>query len=628
MTMKHSPKYMLIIMGLLILIAGYMQYSINQSTKALKNSEITKATQYAERIATYLIKNTSIALTECLEKNPNKRDQLNHILRAFKTEDFKNLFVLEKGTGENFRFLLDSATEESAEFHEPFIPESQEFIHIYNSQKAKIIEQKGSVEEVWLSLLYPIRRNNKTEGLLVMDLSESYGNHIKNFNSPIHNTVLLLQAFTLLSILFLAYSLYSSYKMRKEILIDPLTGAYTKIYRREFFEEENINNHDLILMDIDKFRRINDRVGRENANNILKEYIDHIKTLLPDKAKIVRNDGAEFLIILPKSELSLPSFAQSLYDNIQTKRYLKDDNVITLSITMCAAVTSEKIDTFYEMEHILDSKLLEIKSRGKEHLSILNDISNEDIKYKNIDNIKSAIDKKQLTCIYQPIYHTKSKKIVKYEALVRIIDKDSNKLIPPYYFIDMIKESVYYIRLSKVVINSAFELLKQYPSAEISINIDLVDLYNEEMMALIRQELFHNKDLANRLTFEILEHHEITNFDRVDFIFKQLRSYGSQIAIDDFGSGYANFTYLAKLDIDILKIDASLVLALEDHHNERAKSIIKLIKDLGEANKIKVIAEHVSSERIKMILEEIGIEYLQGFHIGKPQPWEYYHPSV
>jgi len=614
-------------MTLFVIIALYMQYSITQSITLLKNSEIERSTQYAKRISEYIINNTCNTLDACLTDDVELRTQLNHTLQAFQTKNFRNLFVLYRNKKGEFRFLLDSATKNPAQFNEPFTPEDKVFSRIYHQGKPEIIEQQGTVEEVWLSLLYPIVRNNHTEGLLVLDLSKTYAEHIKNFNSPIQTTILLFQIFTLLSILFLGYSFYHSYQLKKSILIDPLTHSYTRAFRKEYLEEQSINLFDFILIDIDQFRRINDRYGREDADRILREFVTYMKSLFSDKTKIIRNHGTEFLIILPKGSQNFSILSKHVFDSLTTKRYLADNMLVSFSISMCSIVTPPKANSYMEVQHLLDKNLLEIKSTGKNRLIILDKITSIDMKYKNSDQIKSAIDHEHLACVYQPICITKTKEIIKYEALIRIVDNEESKLVSPYHFIEYIKETVHYIRLSKWVIQTVFKTLKENPEAEISINLDLIDLYHEDMMQLIKKELNHNKALAHRLTFEILEHNEITDFDRVDLIFKQLKSYGSKIAIDDFGSGYANFTYLANLDIDIIKIDASLVKALEDN-NEMAKSIVALINELGTSNQIDVIAEHVSSQEIYEVLSDIGVQYSQGFFLGKPESWEYYHPSA
>jgi diguanylate cyclase (GGDEF)-like protein len=613
-------------MGFLILIAFYIQYIIEENTKTLQKSEISKANQYAARITNYIQNYTCAPLSTCLDNSISNRSNLNKMLHAFQTKHFINMFILYKDAQNNFRFLLDGDTNDPTEYKSLFFPETHIFHRIYKSGIPEIIKQHGDVKQVWASLLYPIRDGNRTSALLVLDLSKTYEKQIKSFNSPIQHIVHLLQLFIFFSIIFLGYVAYSSYRLRKSILIDPLTGAYTRLYRKEYFEEHQENTYDFILIDIDKFIQINDKFGRDIADKALYVFVKYLKGIAPENTKIIRNHGAEFLLILEKSETDLAKFSHILFENLSTRKYLIDNHSISFTITMCAAKTPDEVDSFYDMEHILDKKLLELKGLGKNRLAILDQISHIDIKYKNIDHVKHAIDNGQLTCLFQPIYHAGTMQVYSYEALVRIMDEDDpSKLVTPYYFMDLIRDSIHYIRLSRWVINHAFLRLRENPKETISINMDLADLYNEEMMDIIQEELETNQDLASRLTFEILEHNEITDFEHIDLTLNKLKQYGSKIAIDDFGSGYSNFVYLAKLDIDIIKIDSTLVKELEND-NEKVSAIIKLINEMGKSQNTKVVAEHVSSKKILDSLLALDVEYLQGFYLGEPKYWEAYHP--
>ena len=620
MISRHYSKYIFIVIGLLTAFAFYLQYSIEKNTKNLKKTEIQKAMNYAKRISNY-IKNNSQNLTLSLKEDTQTINKLNSMLSVFQTNDFINLFVLQKNNKDKFRFILDSSTSEPMEYGAIFFPKSREFISVYNTQEAKIIEQQGVVEKVWLSLLYPIVRDGQTEALLVIDLSEEYGKQIKDFNSPLMDTVWMMQIFALISIIFLGYTAYNASKLRKRLLVDQLTTANTRQYLREFFESNSVSQFDFILLDIDLLRKINNKHGRDATNILLKEFVQFLKEITPDDAEIIRNSGAEFLIIIPKIGIVLDELAKALFDTIPKKKYLLNNDIVSFTISMSAIDTPKNTNSYYDIQRILDEKMLEIKNTGRGRLIVINDISEMELKYQNVDFVKQAIDSKRLMCLYQPICNTKSKEIVKHEALVRIMDDSiSHEIISPNLFMESIRETTHYLKLSKWVIEEVFSVLQNNPEAEISINMDLVDLYNEEMMKLIEEELYDNRHLANRLTFEILEHHEITDYARVGRIFKQLKSYGSKIAIDDFGSGYSNYAYLIKLDIDILKIDASLIRELEGQ-NPKAISVVKSINKLGLAHGIDVIAEFVSSQEIYDILVEIGVEFSQGYYLGRPDAW-------
>jgi EAL domain-containing protein (putative c-di-GMP-specific phosphodiesterase class I) len=215
-------------------------------------------------------------------------------------------------------------------------------------------------------------------------------------------------------------------------------------------------------------------------------------------------------------------------------------------------------------------------------------------------------------------------KIVKYEALVRLVDEDDpQKLISPYYFMKVIKGTSQFIKMSKLVLRDVFMTLEEYQDVEISVNLDLDDLDNADMMKLITHNLYENRKIANRLTFEILEEHEIKDYGKVMFYLQQLKAFGSKVAIDDFGSGYASYNHLIKLNIDILKIDGSIIEELKNTP-DNAKTVIRSILELAKVFKYKVVAEFVSDEYTYEILKELGIEYVQGYYLGEPKPLEAY----
>ena len=624
MIAKHTNKHIFIIMGLLVLFALYLQYAVNESTEKLKTQEIEKAERYAQKIGEYIQLKTVEEGKLNLDKDPIMRDGLNEVLRTFLTEEYQYIFLLRKDDKGHYRFLLDGSIEDPVEYNTIFFPKSKLFDSVYMIKEPQIIEQKEGVEHVWLSLLYPIVNEGKTQALLVLDLSEVYGEYLSDFNSPIVYIVTLIQRFLLGSFFFLVYFAYQYHKLRKSILYDPLTSMHTKVYLQEFFDVEQVDRYNAMLIDIDEFKQVNEKYGHEAGDTVLKLFSEEMLNLLPKEGRIIRLWGSEFLIIVEKESSNLEELAQKLFTSLTAKRYLINNETISLTLSMSAIVIPEETESIQNIQRFLDEKLLEIKSRGKNGLGVIGKISGDEIKYKNLDYIKEALEEERLTCLYQPIFNTKTQEVVKYEALVRLIDKeDPKKLISPDYFLDMIKGTTQYIKMSKLVLREVFHILHKYPELEISVNVDLDDLYNADMMKLITKQLYRHRGLANRVTFEILENHEIRDYDEVALIFQQLKTFGSKIAIDDFGSGYANYVYLIKLDIDILKIDGSIIQELL-HSPERTKIMLRSIIDLAEIYQYRVVAEFVSSKEIYDMVSELGIAYSQGYYLGEPKPLESY----
>lgn len=617
---KHTSKHIFVIMGLLVLFAVYLQYAVNVSTENLKIQEIEKSKRYAQKIGEYIKSRTSPEGNSGQEIDPLIRNELNELLRTFLTKEYQYIFLLRKDDKGHYRFLLDGSIEDPVEYNTIFLPKSELYDSVYATQEAQIIEQKEGVEHIWLSLLHPIVSDGKTEALLVLDLSKVYGEYLSDFNSPLVNIVTLMQLFLLGSFVFSLYFAYQYNKLRKSILSDPVTSMHSKVYLQEFFDIAKVYKYNAMLIDIDELKRINEKFGHEAGDTVLKLFSQEMLTLLPKEAQIIRVGGSEFLVIVEKKSGDLERLAKKLFTSLTEKRYLIDNETISLTLSMSAIIIPEESESILNIQRSLDEKLFEIKSRGKNGLGIIGKISADEIKYKNLDYIKEALEEERLTCLYQPIFNTKTREIVKYEALVRLIDKkDPNKLIAPAYFLDVIKGTTQYIKMSKLVLKNVFYVLHKYPEIEISVNVDLDDLYNADMMKLISKQLYRHRNLANRITFEVLENHEIRDFEQVALLFQQLKAFGSKIAIDDFGSGYANYVYLIKLDIDILKIDGSIIQEVL-HSPKRTKIMLNSINNLAQKYQYCVVAEFVSSKEIYDMVLELGIECSQGYYLGEPKP--------
>jgi len=622
MTLKNT-KYIFIIITLLIAFAIYLQYEISNNTEKLKTLELNKANTHAEKIVKYLKTEIKGNIYQYLLDKPDQRQVYNNILHTFMSDEFKYIFLIKKDPKNHYRFLLDGDIYDPVEFNSIFFPKNKQYNKVYMRQQPQVIEHGEGVEEVWLSLLYPIIKDGKTEALLVMDLSETYGNKLSNFNNPMQDIVFYMQLFLAVSSIFLLATLFNFYMLRKSLLEDKLTSAKTKMYFREFFEIENEVDYNFILLDIDNFRLVNEKYGVAAGDKVLHHFVKEIEYRLDDKSMVIRLTGAEFIVAIAKSKGNIETITQILFRQLSEKQYLIDNNAFSLNISMSAIETPLESTSLIEIESLLEQKMLDIKSSGKNSYAVINQNVENEIRYKNMNYIAQRLDMGDLLCLYQPIYDIETNKFVKYEALVRLVDKEKDKLITPNYFLDTIRSTYRYIKMSRLVFKEVFSVLHTYEDVHVTLNLDLLDLYNAELMDIINLELYNNRKVANRLTFEILEKHEIQDFSHVSLIFQKLRTYGSKIAIDDFGSGHSNYLYLIKLDIDILKIDGSLIHALKDDP-ERARMVLKSICSLAVEQGYEVIAEFISDSELYEEVKALGIRYVQGYYLGKPKPIEAY----
>lgn len=625
MKQKYLDKFIIFLMGILIVFAVFLKFFALKGTQKLQEDEIEKSRQYIYQIATLIQKQTSQNIEYSLSNNNDLRHRLNETLQAFLTAQYSYIFLLGKTDNGHYQFLLDGSKENAEAYKTIFIPQSKQFDEVYKNQKMQIVEQKEEgIEGLWLSIVYPIVNNGKTESLLILDLSEEYASYLKTFNSPLMTVVFYMQWFLLLSLVTMFYLVYRYYVTRKKLIQDDLTQAYTKKYLREFFDTHQMEHYYVGLIDIDSYQEINKTYGVKFGDEVLKQFVKRINIALPNQSLAVRMGGTEFCIVVPKKNNHFEEFSNSFYSLLKDKPYIWNKNSVRLSISMSMMAIPEESKNLHTVQRLLDKKLLEIKSKGKNALSFVKSLSTDELKYEDMDYIREALEEERFTCLYQPICNTQTKSISKYEVLVRMVDKeDRSKLILPYLFLNNIQGTSQYIKMTRIILNQVFDILQKYEDIELSVNLDLNDLYNEEMMHLINTFLSSNKTTAHRLTFEILEEHAIYDYATVNKVFDQLKTYGSQIAIDDFGSGYSNYEYLIRLNIDILKIDGQLIqnflLA-----PEKVLIVLVSLKKLAEDLDIMLIAEFVSNETIYKMLKEVGIPFSQGYYLGKPGTEEEY----
>jgi EAL domain-containing protein (putative c-di-GMP-specific phosphodiesterase class I) len=243
-------------------------------------------------------------------------------------------------------------------------------------------------------------------------------------------------------------------------------------------------------------------------------------------------------------------------------------------------------------------------------ISINNDYKNN-IKYSNL--LRNAIDEDKVVVEYQPIYNLNTKSIEKFEALVRIIDENS-EIIYPNTFLDIAKQTRLYHKLTRKVIKDAFAIVSNTAN-EISVNITAEDILDLDTSTYILNSLASIKN-PEKVVFELVESEGIENFEQIGFFVTKIKSYGAKVAIDDFGTGYSNFDYLIKLQADYIKIDGSLIQNLDNNKNHFA--VVETIVEFAKKNSLKTIAEFVHSQSILDQLYHLDIDYAQGFFIGKP----------
>ncbi|MBW8192105.1 EAL domain-containing protein [Neiella marina] len=228
--------------------------------------------------------------------------------------------------------------------------------------------------------------------------------------------------------------------------------------------------------------------------------------------------------------------------------------------------------------------------------------------------VNKALSAEQVCIFGQPIFHAGSRQQASTECLVRINNK--GRIISPGEFLSAIQDTHLYSRLSRQIIEQACQLMDA-TGQRYSINLAPQDLQNDHTMQLLLQRIGQLKN-PTALGIEIVETEAIEDYLHLKNICSALRRLGTRLIIDDFGSGYSNIDEILMLEPDVIKFDGSLIRNID--RNQRQRLIVSNMAKLFADMNIKTVAEFVHSEAVCNVVEELGVDYLQGFYLGQPQP--------
>ncbi|MBB6479364.1 GGDEF domain-containing phosphodiesterase [Spirochaeta isovalerica] len=380
------------------------------------------------------------------------------------------------------------------------------------------------------------------------------------------------------------------------------------------FLETNRNEQALILINIDKFREINDIYGSRQGDMVLKELAYRLLSLnekVP-KGELYKLHADEFAFIFPIAQKQFERSLNTIIREIRNKSrydFKIGDAGIYISLTMGIARGRKN-----HLAHA-DSALRLARAQHKNYVIHSDSIDMTGEYRKNIkqtSKLRNIMNKGGVVPFFQPIMDNKTGRINKYECLMRF--RDGEEFLLPGQFLELSKRSKIYGALTRTMISRCFRYFENRKE-DFSINICLEDIFDETTTNHIYRQL-EKYGLGKRLIFEFLESSRIEGNPQVESFIRKVKEYGCRIAIDDFGAGYSNFEYLLRMEFDFLKIDSSLIRNLDRDRNSRimVETIVSFSRKLG----LKTIAEYVHNEEISLLIREMGIDFSQGYFIGEP----------
>lgn len=389
--------------------------------------------------------------------------------------------------------------------------------------------------------------------------------------------------------------------------------------------KRNKQNMAILLLDLNRFKLINDTLGFSAGDSLLQTIANRLKSCLRDVDGVFRLGDDEFAIIL--EEIAQPQDAARVAKRLLAVcslpfQFSDHELYVTVSIGISVFPTDgEDLDALLKNAEAAMNRAKELGINNYQHyMPTMNAKAFEQLTLEH--NLRKALKKEEFLVYYQPQIDLKTHKIIGAEALVRWQHPELG-MISPAQFIPIAEETGIILPLGEWVLKSACEQTKKWHDQigyrfVISVNLSSRQFQQQDLVSTISKVLMETEFSAEYLELEITESLGMKNPELTLKTLHELKAMGIHIAIDDFGTGYSSLSYLKKFPIDTLKIDRSFVSDIQADPNDAA--IVVAIIALAHSLKLKVIAEGVElGEQAEYLLNQ-GCESVQGYLFSPPVP--------
>lgn len=411
---------------------------------------------------------------------------------------------------------------------------------------------------------------------------------------------------------------------------DALTGLFNRHRFQIEFDRvlgdsrRHRRNGAILFIDLDHFKYINDTLGHGIGDMLLKTSASEIRRLLRESDVVARFGGDEFVVLLAEmSEADAVAVAQKINTRLRKMKFSALDASHRISASIGIAMFYGGDETAEDLLKNADVAMYHVKEtrRGEAHVysgqELLRERLAKQLYWKNTTERALATDK--FVFFYQPIFDIANNKITHYEALLRLIDKDGTYILPQEIVVGAEKSGL--IRaIDHLVLTKAIEILESERvkgrTLHLAVNLSASAFSDPKILPHLKQLLTSSPISADQLIIEITETAALSDFSAACSLMNAMRSLGCRFALDDFGAGFSSFYYLKQLPVDYVKIDGGFIQSLARNRDDQI--LVKAISDIAKGFGKLTIAEFVEDAETLEILRGYGVDYAQGFFLGKP----------
>ena len=409
---------------------------------------------------------------------------------------------------------------------------------------------------------------------------------------------------------------------------DVLTGLPNRFLMQDRLTQVIANAHRnrlrvaLMHIDLDRFKVVNETLGHYVGDALLKQAAERIRKAIRDADTVARVGGDEFTLVFPNvtSLQNLSAAAEVVLDEL-ARAFPGDGQDLFVSASVGISLYPDDAGSVDELIKHADGAMSSAKHLGRNNFQFYTAGMNQEVQDRmQIEaGLRTAIQRNELSLLYQPKIDLATRRIFGAEALLRW-NHPKLGMISPSRFVPVAEEAGLVGQIGEWVLNTACRQIREWQDAghslQVAVNVSARQFQDYDVAELVMDIMRDTGALAQNLEIELTESAVMSDAEASIVTLERLAALGVQIAIDDFGTGYSSLSYLKRLPLDLLKIDQSFVRDISSDPNDAAivRAIITLARSLG----IMVIAEGVENEAQLAFLNAYGCQYAQGYLFGRP----------